>query len=915
MKKEASPKLVIFDGNALFHRSFHALPLSLQSKGKGPTNAVYGFSAVLLKACRELKPTYAAIAFDCPEETFRHKKYKLYKANRPAMATELAEQIPLIKRVARVFGLFLLEKPGYEADDIIGSLVAQTENQDLEKIIVTGDLDALQLVGKKTKVFSLSRGLQEGVVYDEKKVKERFGLRPEQIVDYKALRGDPSDNIPGVAGIGEKTATQLLQKFQTLENIYAALDKGDKSISPRVAKLLREQKEQAFLSKELAQIKKDVPLNFSLAEAKFQPQREKIEKVFLELGFRSLLPRLADLPGQETKDKFQRNLQEFNYHLVATEKDFADFYQRLSQQKRFSFDAETNYFSPLQAKLIGLSFSWKEKEAYYLPFSLEKGLFPLNGPSLGKKHLEKLKAIFQDKNKEKVGHNVKYDYQVLANYGIEVKNLYFDTRLASYLLNPDSRAHNLDYLSFYYFHHQKITKKDLFAAREKVQFQNLPQEKIYNYSCEDADFTWRLAKRLEKDLEKHNLAKLFFTLEMPLIPVLAKMERHGIKVDVQFLKKKSQEFSQRLAKITQKAHALAGEPFNLNSPVQLRKILFEKLKLPTQGIKKGKTGYSTSAESLEKLRTAHPLIALLQEARELEKLKNTYLDALPKLVDPQTGRLHTIFNQTGTATGRLSSSQPNLQNIPVRTKEGKEIRKAFCAEKDCLLLSLDYSQIELRLAAHFSGDEKLRKAFFQGKDIHQQTAAEIKGIPLEKVTPELRQQAKAINFGILYGQGPHGLAQSAGISYERAQEFIQLYFAAFPGVKKYIERTIAQAREKGYVETLFGRRRYLPEINSSSAVLRKAAERMAINAPLQGTAADLIKAAMLKIQKKIEKDFPQIKMVLQIHDELIFEAPKKDILTPAREFQKIMENIYPLEVPIVVTKRAGKNWGELKSLD
>ncbi len=925
-------KILIIDGNALIHRSFHALPPTLMTKKGQMVNAVYGFTAVLLKALREFSPEYVVLTLDRPEPTFRHKKYKEYKATRIKAPQELYDQIPWIKKIARSFQIPIYEKVGVEADDLIGTIVKNI-NTGIEKIIVTGDLDTLQLVDKNTKVFTMSRGVGESVLYNERAVEERFGISPRQMVDYKALRGDPSDNIPGVKGIGEKTAVMLLKEFKTLDNLYNNLDSS--KIKQRIKKLLKKYKDNAFLSRNLATIKTDVPLNFDLTKARFNPpDTQEIAKIFSQLEFKSLLPRLYELTKknfsgsfEESKDKFERNLKLFNYILIDDEKKFSDFLKKLKNQKRFAFDTETTSFNPIQSELLGISFSWKKGNAYYLRFTgrnlTAKNLLEyrqnkeMQGIDIDKA-LKKIKTVLEDKKAKKIGHNIKYDIQVMENYDIQVQGVVFDTRIASYILNPGTRQHNLDTITFAYLGHQKISKEDLFKNKKtKIEFKNLPIEKLFNYSCEDDDFTYRLFYCLKKELKKQKLYSLFKNIEIPLIEVLANMERNGVKIDVKFLKEKSQEFSQRIHLLTQKAHKLAGVEFNLNSTQQLREVLFEKLKLPVTGIKKGKTGFSTSAEELVKLKNVHPIIKLIQENRELQKLKNTYIDALPKLINPKTKRVHTSFNQTATATGRLSSQNPNLQNIPVRTREGKEIRRAFIAEKGYKLLALDYSQIELRLAASLSNDKEMIKAFKNGKDIHKETAAKIYNVKIEEVTPEMRRQAKAINFGILYGQGARGLSQTADIPYLQAQEFIQIYFSVFSGVKRFIDATIEKAREKGYVETLFGRRRYLPEINSDVPLIKKASERMAINAPLQGSAADMIKVAMISVYDMIRKKYEkkEIKMILQVHDELIFEVKEKQLKEAAFKIKKIMENVVKLKVPVVADIEYGDNWGEMKKME
>ncbi len=929
-------KFMIIDGNALIHRSFHALP-PLTTKNGEIVNAVYGFTTVLIKALREFRPEYVALTLDRKEKTFRHKQFKDYKATRVKAPDELYEQIPRVKEIAENFNIPIFELAGFEADDLIGTLANKVDGK-VEKIIVTGDMDTMQLINDHTKVFTMKRGLTDSMIYDEKGVEGRYGLIPEQMIDFKALRGDPSDNIPGVKGIGEKTATELLQNFKTLDGVYKNIK--SKKIKDRIRELLIQHKNNAYMSKELATIKCDVPIKFDLNEARFgQFNQEKLAKLFNELEFRSLLPRLQGLAQEAEKrliktadheqiDKFKRNLELFKYELVDNNKKFDNFLKKLQAQKEFTFDTETANFNPVTADLLGISFSWKTGEAYYINFQLRIKNYELKNADLfnykEKKHekgfdndwLSKLKPIFENEKIKKYGHNIKFDIEVMASQGINIKGVVADSMIASYLLNPGSRQHNLDAVTFSEFNHVKISKEDLLGkGKDKIVFSEVPVERLYNYSCEDADFTNRLIKKLIPELKTQKLIKLFEEMEMPLVLVLAIMEINGIKIDKEFLSAMGKSVNRKIAQLTKKIHDLAGTEFNINSTQQLREILFDKLAIPAMGITKNKTGLSTGAEELAKLKGQHPIIDLIQEYRELVKLSTTYIEALPELINKKTGRLHTSFNQTVTATGRLSSTEPNMQNIPIRTELGREIRKSFIADKGYKLLSLDYSQIELRLAAHMSGDKKMIKAFKQGEDIHTATAAEINRIKLEDVTSEMRREAKAVNFGILYGQGPHGLSQGADIPYARAKEFIDKYFSVYKDVKKFVDETIEMAREKGYTETLFGRRRILPEINSSVMQVRKAAERMAINTPLQGTAADIIKVAMVEVQKMIDKEYGQdVKMLLQVHDELVFEAKKGLAENAAEKIKNIMEEVIELKVPIVVDASIGDNWGEMKNL-
>jgi DNA polymerase-1 len=930
---KTKPKLIIIDGNALIHRSFHALPPTLRTKNGVLVNAVYGFTAFLLKALNEFRPEYVVLTLDKKGPTFRHELYTEYKATRVKAPDELYEQIPQVKKVAEAFNIPIFELSGYEADDLIGTICAQTKAQkNLEKIIITGDLDTLQLINDQTKVYTMSRGLSDSVLYGAPEVKERYNLRPDQIIDYKALRGDPSDNIPGVKGIGEKTASELLVEFQDLDGVYAAVKKNNTKIKPRILELLNTNRSNAYLSQELATINLQAPLKFSLDDTKFSTFKlDRVLSLFSELEFKSLLVKVKELRDRLNKTldqqtetavrddqpeqkisaadqergsgaaKFARNAKDFHYQLVDDDKKFASFLKKLKTRKNFTLDTETSGLDTLTAELLGLSFSWQAGEAYFILST--------------KARLAILKPILENKSIKKYGHNLKFDWRVLSSQGINLQGLAFDTMIASYLINPASRQHNLDALVFTELGFEKISKINLADTQPgqlSIDFKSLEPAKLSLYSCEDADFTNRLVAILAKKIKEENLSELFETIEMPLIPVLGQMENNGIKLEVAPLTRLDKEVGAKLAQLEKDIHKLAKTKFNINSTKQLKEILFTKLEIPTDNLKKTKTGFSTAEDELTKLHDLHPIIPLLQDYRELNKLQTTYLNALPQLINPKTGRLHTSFNQTIAATGRLSSTDPNLQNIPTRTAEGQKIRQAFVAAPGYRLVGFDYSQIELRLAAHMSGDKKMIKAFQDEEDIHTATAAEINGVPASEVTKNMRREAKAINFGILYGQGPHGLSQTAGIPYWQASEFIKKYFEAYPSIKKMTESFIQEARTKGYAITLFGRRRPLPEINSSIPVIRKSAERMAANTPLQGTAADIIKAAMVSIAKLIDGHETDIKMLLQVHDELIFEIKKDKLETYLPKIKALMQNVLPLKVPIIVEENDGANWGELK---
>jgi DNA polymerase-1 len=936
---KTKPKLIIIDGNALIHRSFHALPPTLRTKNGVLVNAVYGFTSFLLKALNEFRPEYVVLTLDKKGPTFRHEIYADYKATRVKAPDELYEQIPLVKKVAEAFNIPIFELSGYEADDLIGTICALTKtDKKLEKIIITGDMDTLQLIDDQTKVYTMSRGLSDSVLYGAAEVKARYNLQPDQIIDYKALRGDPSDNIPGVKGIGEKTASELLVEFKNLDGVYAAVKKNSPLIRPRILELLKTNQANAYLSQELATINLQVPLKFSLNDIEFSMFKlDRVIALFSELEFKSLLVKVKELrdrlnkaqdqpAGSAAKNqnedpknngdkkisaadiargsgtaKFARNAKDFKYQLVDDDRKFAAFLKKLQTQKSFTLDTETSGLDTLTAELLGLSFSWKPGEAYFVLSN--------------KKRLAALQPILEDKTIKKYGHNLKFDWRVLINQGVNLQGLAFDTMIASYLINPSSRQHNLDSLTFTELGFEKISKVNLADTQPgqlTIDFKSLDPAKLSLYSCEDADFTGRLVKILDKKIKEENLSDLFNKIEMPLVPVLGQMENNGIKLEIAPLMHLNKEVGGKLTKLERDIHKLAKSKFNINSTKQLKEILFTKLAIPTDNLKKTKTGFSTAEDELAKLHDLHPIIPLLQDYRELNKLQTTYLNALPNMINPKTGRLHTSFNQTIAATGRLSSTDPNLQNIPTRTAEGQKIRQAFVAAPGYKLVGFDYSQIELRLAAHMSGDKKMITAFKNSEDIHTATAAEINGVLPSEVTKNMRREAKAINFGILYGQGPHGLSQTAGIPYWQANEFIKKYFAAYPDIKKMTDGFIRAAQTNGYALTLFGRKRPLPEINSSVPVIRKSAERMAVNTPLQGTAADIIKAAMVAIAKLISGHETEIKMLLQVHDELIFEIKTDKLKDYGPKIKNIMQDVLALKVPIIVEENSGANWGELK---
>ena len=916
-----SDKLMLIDGNALVHRAYHALPPLTGPSGE-PTNATFGFTSMLLKALAEQKPTHVAVAFDVGR-TFRHDRFADYKAHRAQMDEELAVQFESVRRVIDAFGIPRYGIAGYEADDVLGTLARQAHERGMETLIVTGDTDALQLVRPGVRVMTSGRRFSDTVIYDVAAVEERYGLKPEQLIDLKALIGDKSDNVPNVPGIGEKTATELLQQFGNIEGIYAHLNEVR---AARVRAALESYREQVFEAKRLVTIVTEAPVALDLEAARFgRFKREEVMEVFRQLGFRSLVDRvpngktpeesrpsegaqLALFPSEGRAKPIQAHGE---CQAIRTEEELKALADRLSAAPCVALDVETTDLDAMRAKLVGLALSDAPGRGYYIPVGHSPHL--AGGPQLSLDVVRRvLGPVLMDERIPKIAHNAKYDLTVLAEHGIKVRGLNWDTMLAAWLVNPASRNLSLKGLAWEKLALEMTPIETLIGkGKAQVTMDQVPIEQATAYACTDVDITLRLRDHLAEELRERRQEKLFTEIEMPLVPVLVDMERRGVALDVSALAAMSCDLYQRLSQLEQEIYRVAGQSFNINSPQQLGMILFDKLGL--KAVRRTQTGYSTDASVLEALQGQHEIIGLIQEYRQLIKLKNTYVDALPLLINPRTGRVHTSFNQTAVVTGRLSSSDPNLQNIPIRTEMGSQVRRAFVACEGCRLLTADYSQVELRILAHMSGDPEMLRAFAQGEDIHARTAAAIYGVPLEQVTPEMRRLAKTINFGLIYGMSDYGLAQRTELSQGEAVKFINTYFAQFPAVQAYLEETKRQARRQGYVETLFGRRRYFPELAEGSKApigLKRAAERMAINMPIQGTAADIIKIAMIRLHQALQDQGLRAAMILQVHDELVLEVPEDEIEIVRPLVRSVMEGACELQAPLRVDIAVGKNWLE-----
>lgn len=928
MAQIAENPLILVDGSSYLYRAYHAFPPLTNSAGE-PTGAMYGVLNMLRSLIMQYKPSHVAVVFDAKGKTFRDELFESYKSHRPPMPDDLREQIAPLHEMVEAMGLPLLVVSGVEADDVIGTLARQASQKGIPVLISTGDKDMAQLVEPNITLINT----MTNTILGPQEVEDKYGVPPELIIDFLALMGDSSDNIPGVPGVGEKTALALLQGIGSLEKIYNSLDdiaplgfRGSKTLAPK----MEENRELAFLSYQLATIKTDVELEKTCEELSVsEPDADKLHQLFSRYEFKRWLADVENGTWMDAKNgkssaptatKFEKKIEVVvaaptlsaeNYQTILEQADLDRWVEKLTSAPLFAFDTETDSLDTQEARLVGMSFAIEAGRAAYLPLGHDYLDAPVQLPL--DDVLAVMKPILENENILKVGQNLKYDAEVLLNYGIELKGIEFDTMLESYVLNSVAGMgrHDMDSLAERHLNHKTVSFEEIAGkGKKQLTFNQIALEQAANYAAEDADVTLLLHQALYPQLEAEpKLNKVFREIEMPLVPVLVRMERTGVLIDANVLAAQSKQITARLAELEKEAFELAGEEFNLASPKQLQTILFEKLQLPI--IKKTPSGAaSTNEEVLEELAMEHALPKLLLEHRSLAKLKSTYTDKLPLMISPKTQRVHTSYHQAVTATGRLSSRDPNLQNIPVRTEEGRRIRQAFIARKGYKVVAADYSQIELRIMAHLSQDKGLLTAFAEGKDIHRATASEVFGVPLEQVTSDQRRSAKAINFGLIYGMSAFGLARQLGIPRGEAQRYMDLYFERYPGVLRYMENTRHQASEQGYVETLEGRRLYLADIKSSNGMRRKAAEREAINAPMQGTAADIIKKAMIAVDSWLRAEKPEADMLMQVHDELVFEIKETELDKVIEKVRELMEQSMQLDVPLKVDVGVGDNWDE-----
>ncbi|MFN0204714.1 MAG: DNA polymerase I [Planctomycetota bacterium] len=903
MTSSNKKRLYLIDGTALAYRSHFALAQTALITVSGqPTGATFGFANSMRALIDKEKPDYLVVAFDTGGETQRHKSLPTYKATREKAPDEMVAQFPWIERVAEGYGARVLKQEGIEADDILATLARRAAESGFEVFLVTKDKDFAQLVNDDIKMYILPEKFSAAQIWDDKGVEDKFGVPPRLIVDYLSLVGDSSDNIPGAKGVGALTAPKLLKEFGSVEAILEAAERG-KLKTPVMSKNIADSASAVKLAKTLITLNINVPDLPKIEDLRsHQIDGNALRELFKELDFNNLINTLP-------KEAGARTAVHENYHLVRDAEMFRKLCDQLKGTGRFAFDTETTGLDALQCEIVGISFSWRPEEAWYVPLKVDPPVLPGGAAEV----LSQLKPMLEDPKIIKVGQNCKYDSLVLGERGIRVAPLGFDTLIASYCIAPGSRAHNLDALALRYFNLQKIPTSALIGTgKAQITMDLVPVEKVAEYACEDADVTFRLVEPLEKELISAGTDKLFYNLEMPLVPVLIEMERRGVKINVEMLKTFSKMLSAEQTRLENEIYELASGRFQINSTKELGVILFERMRLHEaigrKNARKTKTGYSTDAEVLEELAAVAPIAAKVLEYRQVTKLQNTYLETLPTLVNKKTGRVHTTFRQTVAATGRLSSDNPNLQNIPIRTALGREIRRAFVPEEGNILISADYSQIELRLVAHFSGDPVLKSAFERGEDIHKRTASVVFGVMPELVTHELRSRAKAINFGIIYGMGPQRLARETGMTVPEAKKFIDAYFERLPKVRAFLDETLAKAESLGYAETLAGRRRQIPELQSNEPRVRANAENMAVNTPVQGSAADIIKEAMIELDRALLINKIRGGMILQVHDELVLEVHEDDAEPASALMRECMEKAHPLSVPLKVDLAKGHNW-------
>ncbi len=895
MKKKKT--LYLIDGSALAYRAYFAMERSGLTNSAGmPTGACFSFTTTMFNIIADQQPDYLAIFFDGPEKTFRHDLYEKYKANRPETPTDLVEQIPTLHQISKSMNANLILTPGFEADDGIGTLAQEAAAKDFEVYIVSADKDLMQLLDDNIHMLKLGRGKARDTIFKAKDVEEKYGVKASQIADYLAMLGDKSDNIPGIYGVGKAKAVPLLKEYDSLEDI---LENTDKIGNKRVAGLLEKGKEEGLFSKRLATIKTDVPLDIDIDNLKFDGvNKEELYEIFDKLDFHKFIE-TYDLGKKQPKT-------EKDYKTITTVEAIQAIAKEIKKVPLLSVDLETTSTQPAQAEIVGVAMSWQKDTGVYIPIQSPSKQIALFKDEDRLELLEELKDILEDESIPKCGQNIKYDWMILRRYNIDLTNIVFDTMVAAFLLNPDLRTYKLDHLSQQYLNYTMQPISDLLGDKKNNKtMDQVDLDKITFYAAEDADVALQLVDILQEELEKLHLKDIYNKIELPLITTLGKMELNGVYVDIDFLQKMSKQLDDKIKDISEQIFFEAEIEFNINSPKQLSEILFDKLELPK--LKKR----STAVEVLEKLKDLHPLPELVLEYRKMTKLQNTYLDALPKLVNKETKRIHSSFNQTIASTGRLSSSNPNFQNIPIRSESGREIRKAFVAQNpDWKIIAADYSQIELRIMAHLSKDPELVKAFQEDLDIHTRTAALVYKVAEDEVTPEMRRSAKVVNFGVMYGAGPYRMSNALNISMNDARELIADYYATYPGISTFIEKTLSFAKENDYVKTISGRIRYTQNINSSNKNMQQAAERIAINMPIQGTAADMIKIAMINIQNKLETESWQAKMILQVHDELIFECPDQEVDKLKSMIRTEMANAIALDVPVKIDIGTGKSWYE-----